>query len=267
MNNTITHQMIQLANESLYSALGRATKKRVSPHKTAQRALNFPIPTYLQGATSSVQIFSNPPAPSRLDVETACPAIRALASNGGVTEEEWSLGIVNTARFTQDPQDAAQVWSSAHPAYNAAEVDDKLTDKASSNAGPTTCGRMAELNEACEAACNACSYNGKASSPIHAAQKYAANKGQLAVLVNQTVSPILDSEASQIEPVPVLDPTDAGNAKWLLRYLQGRVRFVSKQNQWIIFQPGSGWSIKSDPQMLHLAELAMRELGSEPAPV
>lgn len=262
MNNTITHQMIQLANESLYSALGRAPKRHPSPHKSAQSALNFPIPTYLQGATSSVQLFSNPPAPSRLDVETACPAIRALASNGGVTEEEWSLGIVNTARFTQDPQDASQVWSSAHPGYNAAEVNDKLTDKASSNAGPTTCGRMAELNEACEAACNACSHNGKASSPIHAAQKYAANKGQLAVLVTQTVSPILDSEASQIEPVPVLDPTDAGNAKWLLRYLQGRVRFVSKQNQWIIFQPGSGWSIKSDPQMLHLAELAMRELGS-----
>ena len=47
-----------------------------------------------------------------------------------------------------------------------------------------------------------------------------------------------------------------------LRYLKGCVRFVTKQNQWIIFVTGDGWSIKSDAQMLHLAELAMRDLGS-----
>ena len=262
MNNTVTLEMIQSVNERLGLALRKVQKKAPVVRKVGQSALPFPVPTYLQNATSNIQLFSNPPAPSRQDVEIACAAIRSLATTGGVTEEEWSLGIVNTAKFTKDPQDAAQVWSSAYPAYDPAEVGIKLSQKEASNSGPTSCGQMAAFNEACESACNDCSYKGKASSPIHAAQKYAANKGQMAVMTSP-VTPVANiADSSDSHPVPVLDPTDSGNAKWLLRYLQGNVRFVTKQNQWIVFVPGYGWSIKSDPQMLHLAELAMRDLGS-----
>lgn len=261
MNNTVTLEMIQSANVLLCSALGKMPKKAPAAQKAVQATLPFPVPTYLQNAIGDIQLFTNPPAPSPQDVVTACAAIRALAATGGTSEEEWSLGIVNTARFTVDPLQAAQVWSSAYPAYDPTEVSEKLLQKESSDSGPTTCGRMAELNLACEAACSACSYNGKVSSPIHAAQKYAANKGQLAVMVKQTASAHpLNTNVHVL--VPILDPTDSGNAKWLLRYLQGSVRFVTKQNQWIIFQPGAGWSIKSDAQMLHLAEMAIRELGS-----
>ncbi|MBD8052038.1 DNA primase family protein [Limnohabitans radicicola] len=262
MNNTISLEMIQSANELLCSTLCRMPKKAPAVRKAVQAALPFPVPTYLQSATSNIQLFSNPPAPSSQDVEIACAAIRSLAATGGVTEEAWSLGIVNTAKFTKDPQDAAQVWSSAYPAYNPTEVSRKLSQKEASNSGPTSCGQMAALNEACESACNICSYNGKVSSPIHAAQKYAANKGQIAVMASSIAPAANIADSSNFQPVPVLDPTDSGNAKWLLRYLQGSVRFVTKQNQWIIFVPGDGWSIKSDAQMLHLAELAMRDLGS-----
>ena len=262
MNDTVTLEMIQSASQRLYSAMNMMPKEAPAVRKGVQAALPFPVPIYLQNATSSIQLFSNPPAPSRQEVESVCAAIRALAATGGVTEEEWSLGIVNTAKFTQDPQDAAQVWSSAYPRYNPAEVSTKLSKKEASDSGPTTCGRMAVLNETCEAACKDCSYNGNASSPVHAAQKYSANKGKLSVIVSQTPTTSTTTDSSDLQPIPILDPTDSVNAKWVLRYLQGRIRFVTKQNQWIIFLPGTGWSIKSDAQMLHLAELAMRELGS-----
>ena len=263
MNNTVTLEMIQSANVRLGSALGKMSKKASIAGNAVQAALPFPVPTYLQNATTDIQLFTNPPAPSRQDVETACAAIRSLAATGGATEEEWSLGIVNTAKFTKDPQESAQVWSSAYPAYDSSEVRYKLADKEPSNAGPTTCGRMAELNSVCEVACNACLYKGKASSPIHAAQKYAANKGQFAAMMMPTSPASFTTGPSVLQPVPILDPTDSGNAKCLLRYLKGRVRFVTKQNQWIVFQPGSGWEIKSDPHMLFLAELAIREFGSK----
>ena len=136
-------------------------------------------------------------------------------TTGGTSEEEWSLGIVNTAKFTQDPHVAVQEWSSAYPAYDPAEVTEKLSQKFSSDTSPTTCGRMAELSLACESACNACSYKGNASSPIHAAQKYAANKGQIAVIASPTAPVANIADRSGNPPVPVLDPTDSGNAKWL----------------------------------------------------
>lgn len=262
MNKTVTLEMIQSANQHLGSALRKIPKKAPAIHKAVQAALPFPVPTHIQNATSSIQLFTNPPAPSHRDVETACAAIRALIATGGTSEEEWSLGIINTAKFTQDPHVAAQEWSSAYPTYDPDEVGEKLSQKVSSDTGPTTCGRMAELSLACESACNACSYKGKASSPIHAAQKYAVNMGQVAVMASPNVPVANNFNKSEYPPVPVLDPTDSGNAKWLLRYLQGSVRFVTKQNQWIIFVYGDGWSVKSDAQMLHLAELAMRDLGS-----
>lgn len=262
MNNHITLEMLQSVNQKLCLPLGKLPKKVLLNRQPTQAALPFPLPTYLQNATSKIQLFSNPPSPTRQEVETACAAIRTLAKTGGETEEEWSLGIINTAKFTQDPEGAAQTWSSAYPGYDPAEVQTKLSAKATSNSSPTSCSRIAQLNDDCAASCSACVYQGQASSPVHAGQKFAANKGQVTVIASQSSDSLAFAGETYRQPTPVLDPTDSGNAKWLLRHLQGRVRFVAKQNQWIIFQSGCGWSIKSDPQMLHLAELAMRELGA-----
>jgi putative DNA primase/helicase len=121
---------------------------------------------------------------------------------------------------------------------------------------------MAELDSDCQTACSSCFYNGKASSPIHAAQKFVASNGRLA---NMLIPAAPQADLGTISAPPVLpffDPTDSGNAGWLHLCLQGRVRFVVKQAQWMIFEPGVGWLAKSDSQMLRLAELAMRELGS-----
>ena len=128
MHNKVTHEMIQTAIKSLQAINTTVVPKRKAVPDVIQSPLAFPVPTYLQDATSNVQLFSNPPSPSRHDVEAACPAMRLLAATGGETEEAWSLGIVNTAKFTQDPEDAAQVWSSAYPDYDLDEVSEKLSD-------------------------------------------------------------------------------------------------------------------------------------------
>ena len=177
MHNKVTHQMIQSAIQSLRPNHTSVAPKQRYATTAVQSPLAFPVPTYLQGATSNIQIFANPPSPSRQDVEAACPAIRLLATTGGASEESWSLGIVNTAKFTIDPEDAAQVWSSAYPTYDSGEVSEKLAEKQGINTGPTTCERIAALDPDCSNACSLCAYQGKASSPIHAAQKFAANKG------------------------------------------------------------------------------------------
>ncbi len=263
MSNLITLEIIQLANRHLSPTKVEPQIKKTDVHIPAQASLPFPKPTFLQNATSSLQLFSNPPSPSRQEVEIACGAIRELAKTGGLTEEVWSLGIINTAKFTRDPEDAAHSWSKAYAQYEHDEVSKKLKDKQKSASSPTSCSRMAQLHDACETECSGCFYNGKASSPIHAAQKYAGAKGQIPPDLAYTAMPItgVDHQENGVQPTPMLDPTDSGNAKWLLQYLHGRVRYVTKQNQWLIFQPGLGWTSKSDPQMLHLAELAMRDLG------
>lgn len=261
MSNTVTLSMIEQATQKLRASLGQPVNKAKISQPRTQAALTFPVPTHLSGAVSTIQLFSNPPAPNRKDVEIACPAIKALASTGGTTEEEWSLGIVNTAKFTADPEEAVQEWSAAYPDYDPNEVSQKLADKQLRSSGPTSCQRIASLGQSYESICGTCMYSGKVSSPIHAAQKYAANKGHLAAVTHPIVPMPPTPGDDGNYPLPILDPTDSGNAKWLLAYLQGRIRFIAKQNQWIIFQRGVGWSVKSDPQMLHLAELAMRELG------
>lgn len=262
MNKHITLEMIQSVNQRLRTLLGKTPNKLHPNQNPAQVALPFPLPTYLQNATSKIQLFANPPSPTRQEVEAACAAVKGLAETGGKTEMEWSLGIINTAKFTRDPEEAAQTWSSAYPRYDPAEVSEKLSVKEAANSSPTSCERISDLSDNCQSACSACVYQGKVSSPVHAAQKYSANKVQIATMVTLSTDSLPSTGNPDLQPTPILDPTDSGNAKWLLRYLQGRVRFVAKQNQWVIFQAGSGWSTKSDPQMLHLAELAMRELGA-----
>jgi putative DNA primase/helicase len=261
MHNKVTHRMIQSAIQSLRPNHTPVAPTQRYASNAVQSPLAFPIPTYLQGATSNIQIFSNPPSPSRQDVEAACPAIRLLATTGGDSEESWSLGIINTAKFTLDPDDAAQVWSSAYPTYDSDEVSEKLADKQRANTGPTTCERIAKMDSDCRYACNLCSYQGKASSPIHAAQKYAANKGQLqAISLGQAQSNVLPSTSFR-ELVPVFDPTDSGNAAWLNSWLQGRARHVYEHGYWLHFNTPSGWTKKTDAEMLRLGELAIRDMG------
>jgi putative DNA primase/helicase len=262
MNNVITLAMIHEATSNLTNKQGSAVSKPPSKQKTGQSPLPFPAPVYLNAATVQAAQFSNPPAPSPIDVETACPAIKELARTGGTTEEQWSLGLINTARFTDDPEAAAHAWSKAYPTYDQTETDQKLVQKSASSSGPTTCARIGAFSPECATACLSCPYNGKATTPIHAAQKYVANRGILAAVVGTvTATTGSDAEVNNDQVPPVLDPTDAGNAKWLWKFLQGRVRFVSHQNRWMIFEAGKGWGIKTDPFMLNLAEQAMRELG------
>ena len=261
MHNKVTHQMIQSVIQSLRPNHTPVAPTRRFATTAVQSPLAFPVPTYLRDATSNIQIFANPPSPSRQDVEAACPAIRLLAAAGGETEESWSLGIVNTAKFTLNPEDAAQIWSSAYPDYDSDEVSEKLAEKQGANTGPTTCERIAALNPDCSNACSLCSYQGKASSPIHAAQKFAANKGQLqAISAGHAQSTVMTS-SSVSELVPVFDPTDSGNAAWLNGWLQGRARHVYEHGYWIHFDEKIGWNKRTDAEMLRLAELAIRDMG------
>lgn len=128
MRNKVTHEMIQSAIKNLQTGHTTVVQHRKAVPISFQSPLPFPVPTYLQGATSNIQLFSNPPSPSRLEVEAACPAIRLMAATGCESEEAWSLGIVNTAKFTLNPEDAAQVWSSAYPNYDSDEVSEKLAE-------------------------------------------------------------------------------------------------------------------------------------------
>jgi putative DNA primase/helicase len=260
MHKKITHEMIQTAINSLGPNHKPVVSKQKAIHATTQSQLPFPVPTYLQGATSNIQIFSNPPPPSRQDVEAACPAMRVLASTGG-TEEAWSLGIINTAKFTLDPEEAAQAWSSAYPAYDSEEVRKKLTNKQGKNTGPTTCERIGALDPDCKNACSFCSYQGKASSPIHAAQKFVANKGQLQAISIGQAQPTALTSTSVSGLVPIFDPTDSGNAAWLNGWLQGCARYVYEHGYWIHFDDENGWNKRTDAEMLRLAELAIRDMG------
>jgi putative DNA primase/helicase len=61
--------------------------------------------------------------------------------------------------------------------------------------------------------------------------------------------------------VPMLDPTDAGNAIWLSKCIKGRVRWVKELNRWLCFDDYSGWVEKADVEMLQIAEQALRRLG------
>ena len=263
MNNAITLEMIREATSSMTSTPGKAVPKPATQQKPGQLPLPFPVPVFLNAATANVELFSNPPSPSAHDVELACPAIRELVKTGGITEEQWSLGLINTAKFTDDPEAAAHAWSEAYPTYDHTETEQKLAQKSTGSSSPTTCKRMAELSPECASACQGCSYNGKATTPIHAAQKYSANRGVLAAVVGPVNAEVLTESIELDRALPVLDPTDSGNAKWLWRFLQGRVRFIGKQNQWMTFEVGQGWVTQTDSYMLYLAELAMRELGRQ----
>ncbi len=72
------------------------------------------------------------------------------------------------------------------------------------------------------------------------------------------------SRATTIEQTavaPILDPTDAGNAIWLSKCLDGRVRWIREHNRWLAFDDYSGWVEKADVEMLQIAEQCLRRLG------
>lgn len=234
------------------------TRTPVSKHKAPLKSSSAPHPFLAPLAKPSVHVtnlYPHPPAPSPEDVEAACPALRALIETGGETEEAWSLGIINIAKFTANPEEAVQAWSSEYFEYDAVEVQAKLTTKQKGASKPTGCTRMADLSPACAEACETCSFQGKVSGPVHAAQKYAVNKTRL-------ISSVTPSDSSPLQEVSILDFTDAGNAAWLHNCFNGSVRFVTEQRSWIVFAAGTGWSEQSEAQILRLAELAIREMGS-----
>ena len=227
--------------------------KTKGPQKTTQSAPKQFLMPASAPYMPDPNLFSRPPAPSREDVEASCPAVCALAQTGGEKEAEWSLVLINVAKFTADPEDSAKSWSSNYPGYDPVEVTSKLEAKMRASSGPTSCARIAELDSSAATACDSCSYRGRVSGPIHAAQKYAANKASLFART---------SPNSPFETWSALDFTDAGNAAWLHHCFNNRVRFVTELRCWLFFETDFGWSKQTDAKIIRLAELAIRKLGT-----
>ncbi len=200
------------------------------------------------------------PAPSMAVVEEVCEAIRKLASTGG-TETEWSLGLLNTARFTKEQDVAAHAWSRAHPEYDAAETTRKF-DQRNQGVPPTSCQTLEGFSAECAAACKGCSYRGKAANPIHAAQMLSYAKQKMAAMLIPSPS----SQQAALVPTPpplTLDPTDSGNAAVLAANWGGNVMWVVQTDTWFEFDPQAGWSKRTHEQIVHAAELRIRELGAQ----
>jgi P4 family phage/plasmid primase-like protien len=242
-------------------ALGPAVH---APQQSAPLPPTFQnFPAYYQSSEVAIDLLgrgSYPPAPGMVIVEEACAAIRALARTGG-TETEWSLGILNTARFTKEKEIAAHAWSKAHPNYSEAETDRKFEQR-KGGIPPTSCQAFAGFNAECAAACARCEYREKATTPIHAAQ--------MLTYAKQMMFAILPSNASN-QPVPVgqvtvttsIDPTDAGNAEWLLKSWGGHVVWVAQSDTWLEYDANTGWCAKPKQQIVYAAELYLRELGAQ----
>ena len=201
-----------------------------------------------------------PPAPTPEDVEQACPAIQALAFDGGQSEEAWSLGIVNTAAFTSDPDAAAQAWSANYPGYKAEEVAEKLAIKLAADKAPTSCARMAALGPECASACNACGYQGKVTNPIHAGQKRAAAHRNMAAQASVAMPLPLPSPAA----LPDFGYTETGNAQRMHYVLGANITYVHEQNTWLHFQDGK-WHQVTHVQLVALATAVVQQLYGQAA--
>ena len=234
-----------------YQTLHRE-KKSTSPATPSPAALPGNMPTAVPGAPLLQLDVSLPPAPTPDEVEQACPAMQALALTGGQTEEAWSNGIVNIAAFTSEPEPAAQAWSSSYPGYQPDEVSKKLAAKLLATTGPTSCKRMSELDAACAQACNTCAYLGKASSPIHAAQKFASAKA--AISAQHGIPVAAPSNADDIEPDYGL--TETGNAQKMQRALGESSVWVHELNTWLHFD--KTWHAVTHAQMVAKATTVMR---------
>jgi putative DNA primase/helicase len=231
------------------------------PKPLAQVALLLGERPRVSISVSPLQHLSEmPPAPTQIEVERACPAVRALTETGGASEPAWSLGLINTAAFTADPESAAQAWSARHPGYQPSEVSDKLAAKQQSTNAPTTCTHMAALDAACAQACSGCQYLGQATTPIHAAQKLAGTRRGLAL---QHGVPALFT-ASPLTPDPELTFTETGNARRLHRALGSRVVWVHDLSTWLYFNGGT-WHAITAVEMIALATPIMQKLYADAA--
>jgi putative DNA primase/helicase len=201
-----------------------------------------------------------PPSPSIDAVEKACPAIRALAQTGGLTEEAWALGILHTAIHTDNPSAAAHAWSRSYPGYQPDQVDHKLSEQHKASKPPTGCERIFTLEASCATACNSCTYRGKVSSPIHAAQKWTAYTQ--ATFPQQVLPVAVTASPSHVEPD--YGYTDTGNAQRLHRSLGDRIAWVHELHTWLCFSDGA-WNDVSEAQMIALATPVMRQLYGEAA--
>lgn len=201
-----------------------------------------------------------PPAPTHEDVELACPAIQALAFDGGQSEEAWSLGIVNTAAFTSDPDAAAQAWSANYPGYQAEEVAEKLATKLAADKAPTSCARMAALGPETASACNACGYQGKVTNPIHAGQKRAASQRNMTAQASMAMPLPLPATLS----TPDFGYTETGNAQRMHHVLGANIAYVHEQNTWLHFQDGK-WHQVTHVQLVALATAVVQQLYAQAA--
>lgn len=243
-----------------YEALHHKTDKPTWPATPTARSLPGTKPRAAPDAPVLQIDLALPPPPTPDEVEQACPAIQALALTGGQTEEAWSLGLINTAAFTTDPETAAQSWSENFPLYQAAEVSKKLAGKRQANKAPTKCERMSELDAACAEACTGCAYRGNASSPIHAGQKLAAARRGIAAQLGLSVVTPIDNALAE----PDFGLTETSNAQRMHRALGGSIAWVHELNTWLHFADGR-WHAITPVQMVALATSVMRDLLAEAA--
>ncbi len=241
-----------------YESLHSKKSKSTLPATPSADMLPGTKPSAAHGAPVLQLGFSLPPAPTPDEVEQACPAIQSLALTGGQSEEAWSIGLINTAAFTSDPETAAQSWSQNYPHYQPAEVSKKLANKRQANKAPTSCERIAALDAACAQACTTCAYLGKASSPIHAGQKLAATRRGLSAQLGLSVVPLVDGPLTE----PDYGLTETSNAQRMHRALGTNIAWVHELNTWLHFEDGR-WRAITSVQMVALATTVMRDLLAE----
>ena len=243
-----------------YESLHSKKSKSTLPATPSAGMLPGTKPNAAHGAPVLQLGLSLPPPPTPDEVEQACPAIQALVLTGGQTEEAWSLGIINTAAFTAEPETAAQRWSAPYPDYQPSEVTKKLATKMQANSSPTSCERIAALDASCAQACTTCAYLGKASSPIHAGQKLAATRLGLSAQLGLSVVPLVDGAMTE----PDFGLTETSNAQRMHRALGGSIAWVHELNTWLHFADGR-WHAITPVQMVALATSVMRDLLAEAA--
>lgn len=93
-----------------------------------------------------------------------CPQLMALEQDCNVSEPLWyqALGV---AAYTEDPQEAAVVWSKQYDKYNEQRTMIKMAQYLKSTTGPALCSTFKHLNPEL---CRNCKFNGVIKTPLSA---------------------------------------------------------------------------------------------------
>lgn len=104
----------------------------------------------------------SPPADPK-PILALCGQMRRIATQQETASEPEWFAAIQVVRHCANPVKVAHAISRKHPSYTPGQVDLKLANLEEKGIGPTTCTRFESLNSA---ACAACAYRGKITSPI-----------------------------------------------------------------------------------------------------